>query len=116
MKCAPGMACHNMVHGHMVHGTWVVHGTSDLGCCAPPPPPLQVSYGANIAKFPAGGHLFKGALNDVSGGANTPGTWAAFGFAQVRMAASAAHTLRAVAVAGPVDHNAWCDTQPERLR
>ncbi len=65
---------------------------------------MQVSYGANIAKFPAGGHLFKGALNDVSGGANTPGTWAAFGFVKVRISACCAPTHRAMAVTGPVDN------------
>lgn len=41
---------------------------------------LQVSYGANIAKFPAGGYLHVTNIHDASGkNKPTPGDWAAFG-------------------------------------
>jgi membrane-bound transcription factor site-1 protease len=45
-----------------------------LRCC------VQISYGANIAKFPAGGILHVSHINDASGKSSpTPGDWAAFG-------------------------------------
>jgi hypothetical protein len=41
---------------------------------------LQISFGANIAKFPAGGFLHVVNINDASGKNNpTPGDWAPFG-------------------------------------
>jgi hypothetical protein len=41
---------------------------------------VQISYGANIAKFPAGGYLHVTNINDASGKNNpTPGDWAPFG-------------------------------------
>jgi hypothetical protein len=41
-----------------------------------------VAYGANIAAFPAGGHLHVSHLTDVAGkGAGVPGNYAAFGVA-----------------------------------
>jgi hypothetical protein len=43
---------------------------------------LQVAYGANIAAFPAGGHLHVSHLTDVADkGAGVPGNYAAFGVA-----------------------------------
>jgi hypothetical protein len=41
---------------------------------------VQISYGANIAKFPAGGYLHVSNINDASGKSTpTPGDWASFG-------------------------------------
>lgn len=51
-----------------------------LCCVLRPLWSLQVSFGANIAKFPAGGFLHVTNINDASGKNNpTPGDWAAFG-------------------------------------
>lgn len=45
-------------------------------------PPAQLSYGANIASFPAGGFLHRSPLSDVSGkGSPVSGDFAAFGIA-----------------------------------